>query len=138
MVGLQANGCPSLRALRMPAKAKSRTHLRRHRDGHEFPVEVSARLSTLHGQRCVVSSNRDVSEQELAEQRLLEQQRRLELAARSSNIGFWDWDLVTVRSIVSKPCSAAELNTALRSVLHQKPRPRSQRPRRHAPQMARR
>jgi len=68
------------------------THV--HRDGHEFPIEVSARTAKISGRPCIVSFNRDLTERRRVEKELQEQKVRLDLAISASQIGFWDWDLV--------------------------------------------
>ena len=73
----------------------------RHRDGHEFPVEVSARTATIGGRRCIVSFNRDSTERHRYESELAEQRIRLGLAARASQVGFWDWEVATGRVLLS-------------------------------------
>ena len=65
----------------------------RRRDGSTFPVEVSARTTTIDGKPCVVAFNRDVTERQTFEDALRENQIRINLAARASRVGFWDWDL---------------------------------------------
>lgn len=67
----------------------------RHRDGHEFPVEISARKATIGGRSCIVTFNRDITERHRYQLELAENQLRLDVAARASQIGFWEWDLQT-------------------------------------------
>ncbi|MFN3244122.1 MAG: PAS domain S-box protein [Planctomycetota bacterium] len=69
--------------------------LHRHRDGREFPTEISARRATIAGRTCVVTFNRDISERRRYQLELAENQLRLDVAARASQIGFWEWDLTT-------------------------------------------
>ncbi len=75
--------------------------MHRRRDGSEFPVEVTARLAELGGRQVILSFNRDITERRRAEAELREQAVRLDLAARSSEVGFWDWDLATDRVFFS-------------------------------------
>lgn len=67
--------------------------MHRRRDGSEFPVEVSARTATIDGKPCIVTFNRDASEQRDYEDALREKQFQLDLAAEASRVGFWAWDL---------------------------------------------
>lgn len=69
------------------------TVMHRRRDGSRFPTEVSARTTTMGGKPCVISFNRDTSEREQLEGTLRESQIRADLAARASQIGFWDWNV---------------------------------------------
>lgn len=69
------------------------THLRK--DGTQFPVEVTARLATIGGQRCIVSFNRDITDRKRITAELRESQLQLEVAARSSQVGFWNWEIAT-------------------------------------------
>ncbi|MFT4844269.1 MAG: PAS domain S-box-containing protein, partial [Candidatus Azotimanducaceae bacterium] len=64
----------------------------RRRDGSEFPVEVSARTTTVGGKPCIVAFNRDISERQDFEDALRENKLRIDLAARASHVGFWHWD----------------------------------------------
>lgn len=73
----------------------------RRRDGSEFPVEVSARTATVDGKPCIITFNRDISERREFEDALRENKLRTDLAARSSQVGFWDWDLTDNTVILS-------------------------------------
>ncbi|MCB9879506.1 MAG: PAS domain S-box protein [Planctomycetes bacterium] len=70
-------------------------HLRR--DGTTFPVDVSARMATIDGRPCVVTFNRDATQREHFVSELHEQQVRLDLAMRASQVGFWDWNIAEDR-----------------------------------------
>ncbi|MFM1871209.1 MAG: Wide host range VirA protein [Planctomycetota bacterium] len=78
----------------------------RHRSGAEFPVEVTAAVVRLADRTVVLSYNRDVSEQDRVQQELAAQSVRLELAARSSEIGFWDWVVATGETYYSEEWKA--------------------------------
>jgi len=67
--------------------------MHQHRDGHEFPVEISARKADIGGRTCIVTFNRDISERRRYQLEIAENQLRLDVAARASQIGFWEWDL---------------------------------------------
>ncbi|MCK5945077.1 MAG: PAS domain S-box protein [Planctomycetes bacterium] len=67
------------------------THVRR--DGSEFPVEITARYATVGGRQCIVTFNRDISERHRYEYELAHNRMQLEVAARASRVGFWEWDL---------------------------------------------
>ena len=73
----------------------------RRRDGSEFPVEVTARLAEVGGRPVILSFNRDQSDRQRVQEELRHQAVRLELAARSSLVGFWDWDLASDRVLFS-------------------------------------
>src|SRR5262245_34214827 len=59
-----------------------------------FQTEVDAPLG-------VISTFRDISERKRSEEREHEGRVRLELAAKSGNVGFWDWDLATNATVFS-------------------------------------
>ncbi len=65
----------------------------RRRDGSEFPVEISARTTTVSGKPCIISFNRDTSERRQFEDTIRENKVHIDLAARASQVGFWHWDL---------------------------------------------
>jgi PAS domain S-box-containing protein len=67
--------------------------MHRRRDGSRFPVEVSARTTTIGGKPCVITFNRDTSEREQYEDTLRDSQVRVALAAKASQVGFWDWNV---------------------------------------------
>lgn len=58
--------------------ARQREGRGRHRDGREFPVEVSATLSTLDDQQIYVALVRDISDRKAAERQLRENARQLQ------------------------------------------------------------
>ncbi|HEY6341599.1 MAG TPA: PAS domain S-box protein [Bryobacteraceae bacterium] len=67
----------------------------RHKDGREFPVEVS--LSPLETEKgmLAISAIRDVTERKRAETELRDSEERLALAQDAAQIGVWDSDLKT-------------------------------------------
>lgn len=66
-----------------------------HKDGTEFPVEVSlSPLETEEG-TLVFSAIRDVSKRKEAEAKLLSLADRLSLATAVARVGVWEWDLVS-------------------------------------------
>lgn len=58
--------------------ARQREGQGRHRDGREFPVEVSATLSTLDGQQLYVALVRDISERKAAQRQIEENAKQLQ------------------------------------------------------------
>ena len=68
----------------------------RHRDGQYRWIDDQLQLSrSPDGQPVeIVGSWRDVTEQELARQQLLDEQRRWQFAVDGSDLGLWDWNLV--------------------------------------------
>ena len=68
-----------------------------HKDGHVFPLEVSASLTSSVGEPCIQGFHRDITKRKRAEEELLRNQQRLELAQRSAGAGLWDWDVVSGR-----------------------------------------
>lgn len=59
----------------------------RHRDGHEFDVEISARGFTIDGQALVYASSRDISARKLAENEREQLQGQLRQAQKMETIG---------------------------------------------------
>ncbi len=66
----------------------------RHRDGHTFPLSVTANLVVIGNERAVIAIHRDLSERKRAEASLAESGQRLQLAASAAQMGIWDWDIV--------------------------------------------
>ncbi|MCO5167722.1 MAG: PAS domain S-box protein [Planctomycetes bacterium] len=67
-------------------------------DGREVPVEISARVVDLDGERGVVALIRDVSERRQALADLEEARRRLEGALAVGRMGHWRLDLASGRA----------------------------------------
>ncbi|MCW8141800.1 MAG: PAS domain S-box protein, partial [Planctomycetota bacterium] len=72
------------------------------RAGAEVPVEISARIVDLEGERGVVALIRDASERRRAVADLEEAQRRLEAALAVGRMGHWRLDLATGRVTTSR------------------------------------
>lgn len=66
-----------------------------HKDGHIFPLEVSASLIEVDGKPCIQCFHRDITERKLYETKLQETEQRLSLAQHSAGAGIWDWNVVT-------------------------------------------
>ncbi len=64
-----------------------------HKDGHTFPVEVSASLIMLDGEPVIQSFSRDITERRLAEEQLRKSQSSLNAAQKLAHIGSWEWDV---------------------------------------------
>jgi PAS domain S-box-containing protein len=76
--------------------------LGRHRDGGEFPIELSLSSGTANGETFFIGIIRDIRARKLAEQesRLAEERRQrseaqLRQAQEIAQIGSWEWDLAT-------------------------------------------
>jgi PAS domain S-box-containing protein len=69
----------------------------RRKDGSVFPVEVSSLGETIGGVRTLISVIRDMTQRKQADKELRENQSRLDLALRSSDMGVWRWDIVENR-----------------------------------------
>ncbi len=79
----------------------TREYLNRHRDGHYYPVEVTARPFTFDGRPAVLAYVQDLTAQRSAEQAVRQSEERLRLAMNASQSGVWDWDLVTGKAFLS-------------------------------------
>ena len=66
-------------------------HLRR--DGRSFPVEMSASIIEVEGERYYSSVISDVTEQKSSERALRRSEDRLRLALEATALGIWDWDV---------------------------------------------
>ena len=69
----------------------------RHRDGHTFPAEVSARLVHFSGRPVILGFVRDRSERRRAEQELRGSHALMERAEKLAQSGNWELDLGTGR-----------------------------------------
>lgn len=70
----------------------------RHKDGREFPVDIS--LSPLHTEEglLLAATVRDISERQRVEEALAESEGRLADAQRLAHLGSWHWDLRHLRA----------------------------------------
>ncbi len=75
-----------------------------HKNGAQVPIEVGLSWLPDVGARgeCVCASVRDVTARLEAEKALAESAERLNFALRGSNLGLWDWDVVTGTSKVNE------------------------------------
>jgi diguanylate cyclase (GGDEF)-like protein/PAS domain S-box-containing protein len=64
-----------------------------HKDGHVFPMEVSASLITIDGEPVIQSFSRDITDRKIAEKELLKIQSGFNSAQKLAHIGSWEWDL---------------------------------------------
>jgi diguanylate cyclase (GGDEF)-like protein/PAS domain S-box-containing protein len=85
-------------------------------DGNLVYTHVSVACKRVGGQvQLIIAGFQDVTEQKLAEQELKASREQLELVLASSDVGFWDWDIVAnsiernVRSAEIIGYTAAEL-----------------------------
>jgi PAS domain S-box-containing protein len=68
-----------------------------HRDGHEFPVEMTISPLKVAGGYVFNAFVRDISERKRAEQELRNSRARLAEAQQLAHLGSWEWDLVAGR-----------------------------------------
>ena len=66
-----------------------------HRDGHRIEVLISARTTTLAGERMLISTIRDISQRKAAEIELDRSRRRLRDLQRLAGLGTWSFDVGT-------------------------------------------
>ncbi len=66
-----------------------------HRDGHVFPLEVSARRVSFGGESCIQCLHRDITERKRAEEELKESRERLAEAQKVAHLGYYALDVVT-------------------------------------------
>jgi PAS domain S-box-containing protein len=66
-----------------------------HRDGREFPMELTITGIRLGESYIFTSFLHDITEQQKAETALRESEERLRLVERATNDVIWDWDLVS-------------------------------------------
>ena len=65
-----------------------------HKDGHEFPVELSISAFQRHGRWCAVGVLRDITDRRRAESELRRSETSLAEAQRIAHLGNWDWNIV--------------------------------------------
>ena len=63
-----------------------------HKDGHVFPLEVSANLVSIGGESCIQSFHRDITERKRAEAALREREEQVATILRAATDGFWVTD----------------------------------------------
>jgi len=64
-------------------------------DGSAFWALVSARVTSFHGRRLLLSGYYDITDRKAAEAALRASEERYALVARGARDGLWDWDLAT-------------------------------------------
>jgi PAS domain S-box-containing protein len=95
---LVAPGAPLLNAAQL---AEAFEHgilfetVHRRKDGSTFPVEASARGTTIGGARVMFSSVRDITERKRAEESLRKSEEWLRFTQDEAGVGIWDWDAAT-------------------------------------------
>ncbi|TAA47179.1 PAS domain-containing protein [Corallincola spongiicola] len=65
------------------------------KNGAMFPAEISLSPIELEQAKLVLVTIRDITEQKLSQEALLESEHRLNLAMTASNDGIWDWQIQT-------------------------------------------
>jgi PAS domain S-box-containing protein len=60
------------------------------KDGHRVPVEIKGKLFPYKGKPCIISVVRDITERKQAEQALLENSARLEMALEAGRLGIFE------------------------------------------------
>ena len=66
-----------------------------HRDGHVFPLEVSARRVSFGGESCIQCLHRDITGRKRAEKELKESEERLIEAQKIARLGYYVLDVAT-------------------------------------------
>ncbi len=87
------------KALRLaPAGAQARFEASvQHHDGNVIALDVGTNVVAVDGQRWVFVVCRDISRRKRSEAALRESERRLGVALVASEMGVWEWDLVSQR-----------------------------------------
>ncbi len=62
-------------------------------DGRLFESELTMSVTNYNEQVCILAIIEDVSERKALEEKLKENELRLQLSVEGSNIGIWDWDI---------------------------------------------
>ena len=65
------------------------------KDGNERVGLMSARILNANGESIILSITRDITDRKRDEEALLESEERLKLILDGSQLGTWDWDIVT-------------------------------------------
>jgi PAS domain S-box-containing protein len=66
-----------------------------HRDGHEFPVELSISAIPMDGTFLFTAFLHDITTRRQVEQRLKQSEERYDLVARATSDVVWDWNVVS-------------------------------------------
>ncbi|MGZ8429892.1 MAG: PAS domain S-box protein [Candidatus Deferrimicrobiaceae bacterium] len=73
-----------------------------HRDGHVFPLEVSARRISFGGRSSIHCLHRDITDRKRAEKALKESEERLLVAQKIARLGYYGFDVATGTFTISK------------------------------------
>ncbi|MGZ8450169.1 MAG: PAS domain S-box protein [Candidatus Deferrimicrobiaceae bacterium] len=73
-----------------------------HRDGHVFPLEVSARRISFGGRSSIHCLHRDITDRKRAEKALKESEERLLVAQKIARLGYYGFDMATGTFTISK------------------------------------
>ncbi|MHC5002521.1 MAG: PAS domain S-box protein [Planctomycetota bacterium] len=65
----------------------------RHRDGSEFPVEITGHFIRLDGEEFICSFARDLTARREAEREIRRGRQWIELVADAAALGLWDWNI---------------------------------------------
>ncbi|MBD2156585.1 PAS domain S-box protein [Leptolyngbya sp. FACHB-16] len=72
------------------------------RNGHQFPVEVSAQSAIIDGEPVVLSIIRDITERKQTETALLEQEQRYRYIFEAMNVSIWEEDFSEVKAAIDQ------------------------------------
>lgn len=75
-----------------------------HKDGHEFPIEISFSDMRVGGRHLFAGFIRDISARVQSEKALKLSEGRLNLVISASQLGTWDWDIKSDELIWSSQC----------------------------------
>jgi len=79
-----------------------------HRDGHEFPVELSISAIPLNGGFLVAAFLHDITARKQAEEKLRRSEERYDLVSRATSDIVWDWNIasgeLTWNSALQRTC----------------------------------
>ena len=75
-----------------------------HKDGHTFPLSVTANLVSSGKDRMIIAIHHDLTERKRAAEKLTENQARLDLALHSVNMGVWRWDIIENKRYFDDQC----------------------------------